>query len=84
MLLPNLPPRIQPLAHQIFFFITSVAAGTYLIYITNVYSFYAVLKQAPPLGSLWIWSVIELNAWWGMASLICCGIFLKYCGFSIL
>jgi len=84
ILLPRLPPRIQPLLHQIFFFISSITAGSYLIYITNTHGHYAVMKQSPPLGCLWIWSVIELDIVWAIGSLICCGIFLKYGGYSFL
>ncbi|CZR68309.1 uncharacterized protein PAC_18208 [Phialocephala subalpina] len=87
ILLPLPPPRIQAiqaLAHQIFFFVGSVSAGCYLIYITNMYGYYAVMKQSPPLGCLWIWSVIELNVFWATGSLICCGIFLKWGGYNFL
>ncbi|KAE8444942.1 hypothetical protein EG329_014069 [Mollisiaceae sp. DMI_Dod_QoI] len=83
-LLPTLPARIQPLAHQIFFFAGSLAAGCYLIYITNKHGYYAVMKQSPPLGCLWIWSVIELNVFWATGSLICCGLFLKFGGYNFL
>lgn len=86
VLLP-IPARIkaiQDLAHQIFFFVGSVSAGCYLIYITNMHAYYAVMKQSPPLGCLWIWSVIELNVFWAIASLICCGIFLKVGGYNFL
>ena len=82
--LPRLPPRIQPLLHQLLFFTSSVTAGCYLIYITNMHGYYAVMKQAPPLGCLWIWSVIELDIFWATGSLICCGIFLKVGGYSYL
>jgi hypothetical protein len=84
ILLLRLPPRIQPLLHQFLFFISSITAGSYLIYITNMHGYYAVMKQAPPLGCLWIWSVIELDIFWATGSLICCGIFLKYGGYSFL
>lgn len=47
----------------------STVCGCYLIYITNVYSYLAVLKQAPPVGCLWVWSVIELNLPLGALSL---------------
>ncbi|TVY38140.1 hypothetical protein LSUB1_G002849 [Lachnellula subtilissima] len=39
----------------------SISAGSYLIHITNTYDYYAVMKQAPPMGCLWIWAVIELD-----------------------
>src|SRR6266536_1107810 len=83
LLLPRLPSRIQPLLHQLLFFAGAVSAGSYLIYITNNYSYYAVMKQAPPMGCLWIWSVIELNIFWAVGSLACCGIFLKAGGFAL-
>jgi hypothetical protein len=82
--LSKLSPRIQPVLHQLLFFISSVAAGCYLIYITNMHGYYAVMKQAPPVGCLWIWSVIELDIFWATGSLIFCGIFLKSGGYSFL
>jgi hypothetical protein len=82
--LPRLSTRIQPLLHQLLFFVSSVAAGCYLIYITNMHGYYAVMKQAPPLGCLWIWSVIELDIFWATGSLIFCVLFLKYGGYSFL
>jgi len=82
--LPRFPPRMQPLLHQLLFFVSSVTAGCYLIYITNMHGYYAVMKQAPPLGCLWIWSVIELDIFWATGSLIFCGIFLKFGGYSFL
>lgn len=84
ILLPPLPKKYQPLLHQVFFFVSAVSAGNYLIYITNEHGSYAVMKQAPPLGCLWIWSVIELDVLWATASLLCCGAFLKLGGFSYL
>ena len=84
IILPTLPPRIQPLLHQIFFFIASITAGCYLIHISNTYGYYAVMKQSPPVGCLWIWSVIELNLGWAAGSLLCCVAFLKIGGYAFM
>ena len=84
IILPTLPPRIQPILHQIFFFIGSVTAGCYLIHISNTYGYYAVMKQSPPVGCLWIWSVIELNLGWAAGSLLCCIAFLKIGGYAFM
>ncbi|PSS12919.1 hypothetical protein M430DRAFT_36138 [Amorphotheca resinae ATCC 22711] len=84
VLLPRLPPRIQPFLHQLFFFVLSVSAGCYLIYISNTYGYYAVMKRSPALGCIWVWSVIELNLFCATTSLICCGAFLKYGDYSFL
>ncbi|CAG8952757.1 hypothetical protein HYFRA_00009001 [Hymenoscyphus fraxineus] len=84
ILLPKLPPKFQkfqkPL-HQSFFFITSVAAGCYLIHSTNTDAYYAVMKRSPPLGVLWIWSVIEMDVVPATGSLLVCGGFLKAGGY---
>jgi len=84
MLPLRLPQRIQPILHQLLFFVGSVAAGCYLIYITNVHGYFAVMKRAPPLGCLWIWSVVELDLLWAATSLICCIGFLKWGGYAFL
>ena len=50
-----------PLAKQTLFFLIAVGAGCYTIHAANRYGYYAVMKQTPPLGTLWVWSVIEMN-----------------------
>lgn len=78
----SLIPTIPPALHQLIFFVGSLAAGCHIIYVTNEYSYYAVLKSAPPLGVLWIWSVIELNLVWSLASLVGCAAFLWHGSYS--
>jgi hypothetical protein len=36
----------------------------------NVYDYYAVMKQAPPLGTLWVWSVIEMKLPYALVGLV--------------
>ncbi|KAF2767723.1 hypothetical protein EJ03DRAFT_328911 [Teratosphaeria nubilosa] len=60
---------------QAFLFAVAVGAGCYCIHVGNTYDYYAVMKQAPPVGTLWIWSVIESNVWCAAAS---AGINLAY------
>lgn len=83
-ILPTLPKSIQHILHQVLFFVSSIAAGSYLIYITNTFGYYAIMKQSPPLGCLWIWSVIELDLAWACASLLACVGYLKYGGYNFL
>ncbi|KAK8117920.1 uncharacterized protein PG998_006201 [Apiospora kogelbergensis] len=61
ILVPGLPKRYQDPIRQTIFFAVSIAAGCHLIKITNNYGYLAVMKRSPPLGCLWVWSVIELN-----------------------
>ncbi|KAK4107716.1 hypothetical protein N656DRAFT_719528 [Canariomyces notabilis] len=82
-LLPGLPARYQPIVRQGIFFTASVCAGCYLIHITNMYGYLAVMKRAPSLGCLWVWSVIELELPWAVLSLAGAGLFLWMNGYSI-
>ncbi|CAK7242635.1 MAG: hypothetical protein STHCBS139747_004131 [Sporothrix thermara] len=79
----SLPLPIQDRLRQTIFFVTSSLAGCYLIHITNEYSYMAVLMQAPPLGCLWVWSVIEMDLLWAVPSLVIAGTFMFYNGYGI-
>jgi len=81
--LPRIPTKYQNPLRQLLFFLTSISTGCYLVYITNEHGYFAVMKQAPPLGVVWIWSVIELDVKWATCSLLCCFAFLKLGGYSI-
>lgn len=82
--IPPLAPKALHITYQTLFFIGSVSAGCYLIYITNVHGYYAVMKQSPPLGCLWVWSVIELDLIPAVGSLLWCVVFLKWGGYNYL
>jgi hypothetical protein len=82
-LVPGLSPRHQSALRQVIFFTTSTVAGCYLIHITNSFGYMAIMKQAPPIGCLWVWSVIELDLPWAVLSLAGAGGFLWQNGYSI-
>ncbi|KAJ3464094.1 hypothetical protein MRS44_008880 [Fusarium solani] len=67
---PFVPRDWQEPLRQLIFFTMSISAGCYIIYITNEYGYLAVLKQAPPVGCLWLWAVIELDLLWAFTSLL--------------
>ncbi|KAK8022099.1 hypothetical protein PG993_012866 [Apiospora rasikravindrae] len=69
-LVPLVPKRYQEPIRQTIFFAVSVAAGCHLIKITNTYGYISVMKRSPPLGCLWVWSVIELNLLPATASVV--------------
>jgi hypothetical protein len=56
-------PRVK----QVFFLAASIAAGCYLVRSGNEDGYYAVMKRAPPVGSLWVWSVIEMELGYALA-----------------
>ncbi|KAK4097495.1 hypothetical protein N658DRAFT_433936 [Parathielavia hyrcaniae] len=82
-LVPGLSAPSQAVVQQVMFFAASIFAGCYLIHITNSFGYMAVMKQAPPIGCLWVWSVIELELHWAVFSLAAAGIFLWQKGYSI-
>ncbi|KAK1992120.1 hypothetical protein LX36DRAFT_589066 [Colletotrichum falcatum] len=82
-LVPGLPLSFQHPIRQAVFFVASTWAGCHLIYITNKFSYLHVLKQAPTLGCLWIWSVLELDLAFAVASLAAAGAYLVQGGYAI-
>lgn len=73
-----------PLAKQIFLLLVSIATGCYLVITTNKYDYFAVMKRAPPTGTLLVWSVIEMELWFSLAGVIVILGYLWWAGFSIL
>ncbi|KAI9829535.1 MAG: hypothetical protein M1826_005580 [Phylliscum demangeonii] len=71
--------RLQPL----FFFACSVLAGCWLIDATNVAPYFAVMKRAPPLGTLWVWAVLEMDLMPALASLVVAVAFFWWGGYSL-
>ncbi|KAH6893357.1 hypothetical protein B0T10DRAFT_559347 [Thelonectria olida] len=68
-LVPYVPQKYQHHIRQFIFFAMSLACGPYLIHISNRYGYMAVMKRAPPLGCLWLWSIVELDLVWAVLSL---------------
>jgi hypothetical protein len=67
---------------QLFFFGTSIAAGCYLVKSGNMDGYYAVMKRAPPVGTLWVWSCVEMELWWAVAHVAIVGVYMWVNGFS--
>ncbi|KAI9768191.1 MAG: hypothetical protein M1840_005021 [Geoglossum simile] len=68
---------------QAFFFALSTLSGCYLIHATNAWAYLAVMKRASPLGTLWVWSVIELRPSLALLSLCLAGAFLRWGNYSV-
>lgn len=74
---------VAPIVRQAIFLVVSVAAGCYMVHVTNRHGYLAVMKQAPPVGCLWVWSVIELRLGLACLSLACVGVFLRAGNYSV-
>ncbi|KAK2589616.1 hypothetical protein QQS21_012703 [Conoideocrella luteorostrata] len=83
VLIYGMPLRYQRPLRQAVFFVASVVAGCYLIHISNRHGYLATMKQAPPLGCLWLWAVVELDLVWGCTSLLIAAVFLQLGGYDL-
>ncbi|CAO2655236.1 Nn.00g103000.m01.CDS01 [Neocucurbitaria sp. VM-36] len=50
-----------PILRDLTFLGGSIVAGCYLVYSGNKHGYFHVMKAAPPVGTLWIWSVVEMS-----------------------
>jgi hypothetical protein len=57
-----------PHVRDTFFLVVSVTAGCYMVYSGNKHGYFFVMKAAPPIGALWIWSVVEMSLPYAAAS----------------
>lgn len=71
------------LLRQLFCLSVAVASGCYMIYAGNTFDYFAVMKRAPPLGTLWIWSVIEMKLPYAVASIVVDLAFMFYNGYTV-
>ncbi|MCJ1474876.1 hypothetical protein MMC13_003536 [Lambiella insularis] len=75
--------RASALWAQMMFLGLSVAAGCYLIYSSSEEPYFAVMKRAPPLGTLWVWSVIEMRLEMALLSVMAVGGYFCWGEYSI-
>jgi hypothetical protein len=75
--------RRVEVARQVFFLVLGVGAGCYTIHVGNVYDYYAVMKQAPPLGTLWVWSVIEMKLPFALVGVFANLAFMYWKGYGV-
>ncbi|KAF2188925.1 hypothetical protein K469DRAFT_73043 [Zopfia rhizophila CBS 207.26] len=59
-----------PTIRNLFFLVVSIAAGCYMIYSGNVNGYFYIMKTAPPIGALWVWSVVEMNLYYALVSVV--------------
>ena len=76
-------PRQDNWWAQVVFLAGSVTAGCYLVHISSVFSYLAVMKQAPPLGVLWIYAVFEQRLEVSLVGLAAVGGFFWWGEYSI-
>jgi hypothetical protein len=70
------------LARQLFFLAMSTIAGCFLIYSGNEHGYYFVMKKAPPVGTLWVWSVVEMDLMYSLVHACAVVSYMLWGGFN--
>ena len=73
----------QPLI-QVLFAGMFVFAGSWLVQATNREPYLAVMKKAPPLGTLWVWATVEMRWEWAAVCLGLVGAWGWWNGYTVL
>jgi hypothetical protein len=55
---------------QFAFLAVSVAAGCFIIKSGNENGYYLVMQQVPPVGTVWVWSVVEMEVVWSIVHVL--------------
>ncbi|KAG0129147.1 hypothetical protein HOY82DRAFT_417441 [Tuber indicum] len=70
------------LSAQVLFFAISALAGCWLVRAVNRTGYYAVMKRAPQVGTLWIWAAVEMSLVPVLGSCLLVGGYSWYFGYS--
>ena len=68
---------------QTFLMVMSSTAGCYLVHTSSNEPYFAVMQRAPPLGTLWIWSVLEMKLPFAVTGLLVVALYFWLGEFSI-
>ncbi len=63
---------------------TANVAGCYLIQLTNDRGYYAVMKDAPSVGTIWVWTVLEMGLLGALAGVVGPGLYAWWFGYGIM
>ncbi|KIW64704.1 hypothetical protein PV04_09620 [Phialophora macrospora] len=90
-LLPSSLARLSPrtkgwvvAARSLVYLVTANVAGCYLIWLTNDRGYYAVMKNAPSVGTIWVWAVLEMGLLGALAGVLGPGLYAWWFGYGIM
>ncbi|KIW33215.1 uncharacterized protein PV07_00083 [Cladophialophora immunda] len=84
--LTNIPTSVKywiVLLRSMIYVVTANVAGCYLIQLTNDKGYYAVMKDAPGVGTIWVWAVLEMGLLGALAGVAGPGIYAWWFGYGI-
>jgi len=74
----------QDLRMQIALAILSVFSGSRLIYVVNRTNWTIVMRQCPPLGTMWVYTVVQLDLIKAVAALAAVAAYVQWAGLKII
>ncbi|ETI21469.1 hypothetical protein G647_07816 [Cladophialophora carrionii CBS 160.54] len=90
-LLPASLARLSPpakgwvvAARSLVYLVVANVAGCYLIWLTNDKGYYAVMKNAPSVGTIWVWAVLEMGLLGALAGVLGPGVYAWWFGYGIM
>jgi hypothetical protein len=90
-LLPASLARLSPqtkgwvvAARSLVYLVMANVAGCYLIWLTNDKGYYAVMKNAPSVGTIWVWAVLEMGLLGALAGVLGPGLYAWWFGYGIM
>lgn len=69
---------------QLLLLVIANVAGCYLIQLTNDKGYYAVMKNAPSIGTLWVWAILELGLLGALLGVAGPGLYAWKMGYGVL
>ncbi|CRG90653.1 hypothetical protein PISL3812_07697 [Talaromyces islandicus] len=75
----------RPSAKTLFFLPLAICLGVHLMRLTNEEGYYAVMKRAPSVGTMWVWCVLEMPPGAGLLAFLApLGWGVGYMGYAVL
>ncbi|KAK9330430.1 hypothetical protein V1520DRAFT_340472 [Lipomyces starkeyi] len=71
-------PTHSSIGIQMILMFVAIVLGTYLVHAATMNDYFAVMKQAPPLGTLLVWLAVELDYYWSIVAAVTVG-FIAWC-----
>jgi len=64
--------------------ILSVVSGCRLIYVVNRTNWTIIMRQCPPLGTMWVYTIIQLDLVKAVAALVAVAAYVQWAGLKII
>ncbi|KAK9461433.1 uncharacterized protein V1516DRAFT_696033 [Lipomyces oligophaga] len=71
-------PTHSTIQMQMFLLLIAVIIGSYMVIVVRTNDYFAVMKQAPPLGTILIWLAVELEYYFSITAAVTVG-FVSWC-----